>query len=115
MLALVATLLLKALVVLAVARLLPGVRVAGYGAAIAVAAVYGLLTVVLKEVLIVLSLPFVLLSLGAFLLVINGFLLWVTDKLLSSFEIKSLGSLALATVAITAGDMLVHALVGRLF
>jgi putative membrane protein len=114
MIELVATLLLKALVVLGVARLLPGVRIQGFGAAVAVAAVYGLLTMLLKGALVLFSLPLVVLSLGLFMLVINGFLLWLTDRLIGSFEIRGFGSLALATLAITAGDVLVHGFVDSL-
>lgn len=111
----IATLLLKALVVLGVARILPGVRIAGYGTAILVAAVYGVLTAVLQIPLALITLPAVLLTLGLFMLVINGFLLWLTDKLIGSFEIVGLGSLALATLGITLGDVAVSALVARMF
>ena len=115
MLPLVISLLLKASIVIVVARLIPGIVVASFGSAVLVAAVYALLSVVFKELLVLFSLPLLLVTFGAFMFVINGFLLWLTDKLLSGFEIKSFGSLAMATVAFTFGDILVRMLVNGFF
>ena len=71
-----------------------------YGTAIGVAIVYGVLSWLLKTVLVVLSIPFIVLTLGLFLLVINAFLLWLTDKLLDGVEIQGKFPLMLATVQI---------------
>lgn len=102
------SLLLNAAVVFAVARLTPGVRIKGYGTAVAVAAVYALLAWALKALLVFLTFPLVLLSFGLFLLVINAFLLWLTDKLVDGIEIQGPGPLAMATVGITVGGVLVR-------
>lgn len=115
MVAIIASILMKAAVVLGVARIVPGVRVQGYAGAIGVAVVYGLLHWALKGVLIFLSLPMIIVTFGLFLLVLNGFLLWLTDKLLDGFKIRGLPSLALATLGITIGSLGVDALVTRLF
>ncbi len=115
MIPLVLTFLLKGLLVLLVARLLPGVHIRGFGSAIGVAVVYGLLTALFQWALVVLSLPLVILSFGLFMLVINGFLLWLTDKLIVSFRIDGFMPLALATVLITVGDIVVHSAVGQIF
>ena len=110
-----ATILLQALVVLLIARIVPGVRVKGFGSALGVAVVYGLLQWALKGALTFFTLPLVVVTLGAFLLVLNGFLLWVTDKLLKSFEIRGFPSLAMATLGLTLGCLGVDVVVGRLF
>ena len=107
--------LLKALVIFFIARLVPGVRVSSYASALGVAAVYALLSMLLKWLLVILSLPFILVTFGLFLFVLNGFLLWLTDKLLDSFEIKNFPALAVTTVLMTLGNVLVESLVGRLF
>jgi putative membrane protein len=99
--------LLQGGVVLATAKLVPGIVVRSYGAAVGVAAVYGILSWLLKGLLIFLSFPFIIVTFGLFLLVLNAFLLWLTDKLLDSFEIKGFGPLAFGTVLITIGGMLV--------
>jgi putative membrane protein len=109
------TLLLKAGVILGVARITPGVRVDGYGTALVVAVTYALLQWALKSILVALTLPLVLLTLGLFLLALNGFLLWITDKLVPRFAIRGLPALALATLGVTIGSLGVEALVGKLF
>lgn len=111
----IVTFLLEALVVFGVARVLPGVRIASYGSAVAVAVVYSGLSMLLSWLLVLLSFPVIIVTLGAFLLVINGFLLWLTDKILDGFEIRGFVPLSIATVCITVGEVLVRNFVERLF
>ncbi len=88
------SLLLGGLGVLIVARILPGFKLeGGFGSAILVGAVYGVLKALFQTLLIVLTLPLVVLTLGLFILVINALLLWLTDKLLGRLRIRSFGSL----------------------
>ncbi len=113
---LLATVLLNAVVVLGVANLVPGVTIrGGFGTAVSIAAVYGLLQWGLKTVLVLVTLPMVILTFGLFLLVLNGFLLWLTDKLLDQLEIRGFAPLAIATVGLTVGTSLVRVLVHGLF
>ena len=82
-------------------RYVPGVRVRRNTTAIGVAAVFGLLTLLLGWVLRVLVgialLPAAIMTFGlAFLvlgLIVNTILLWATDKLIDDFEIRGLGPL----------------------
>ncbi len=113
--AIVASLLLKAALVLGIAKLVPGIRISGYKSALMVAGLYALLHLVFFKVIALFTLPFIVLTLGAFLLVINGFLLWVTDKIIDSFEIRGMFPLAIATVGLTAGSLVVEQLVSRIF
>ena len=106
-----ASILLQGLVVFATAKLVPGFKVKSYGTAIGVAIVYGVLSWLLKTVLVVLSIPFIVLTLGLFLLVINAFLLWLTDKLLDGVEIQGKFPLMLTTVLITVDQSIVSAVV----
>lgn len=53
------------------AWLLPGISVSGFGSAVIVAIVLGILNTILKPILKVLSFPITVLTLGLFLLVIN--------------------------------------------
>jgi putative membrane protein len=102
------TVLLNALVIFAVAKLTPGVRIRNYGSAIGVAIVYAVLTWALKWLLITLTFPLILVTFGGFLLVINAFLLWLTDKLIDGFEIKGFVPLAMTTLGVTLGGVVVH-------
>ena len=78
----------NALALLAVAYLLPGVRVEGLGAALIAALVLGLINTLLRPLLILLTLPVTMLTLGLFILVINGLLFWLAGSVLRGFEVS---------------------------
>ncbi len=102
-------------VVLLIAQIIPSVRVKNFMSAVGVAAVYAFLNFLLKELLMIVSMPMIVLSFGLFLLVLNGFLLWLTDKILTSFEIKTKTGLVLATLGMTFGSVVVDGVVARIF
>ena len=84
--------LLNALALLAVAYLMPSIHVAGFGGALIAAAVIGLVNMLIRPVLVLLTLPITLFTLGLFILVINGLLFFLVGNILKSFEVASLGS-----------------------
>lgn len=88
-----------------VARLMPGVHIRSFGTAVGVAVVYGVLKFLLYWVLVLLALPLVILTLGLFLLVLNAVLLWLTDKLIDGFKIDGLLNTLIASVLISAIDV----------
>ncbi len=83
------------LIALASPRIFPGIKVRGFGAAAAVALVFGLLNLLigwlLTAILTFLSLPLIWITLGLFKIVvttvINALLLKVTDAILEPFEL----------------------------
>src|SRR5690606_6785607 len=90
---------------LIVARVVPGFHLrGGFGSAVLVAAVYGVLKMLLQNVLIILSFPLVILTLGLFIVVINAFLLWLTDKLVDRVNIRTTGALVMGTVLLSLID-----------
>lgn len=82
-------LLVNGLAVFAAARLLPGVSVDGFGTAIAVAVVLGLVSVLLSPLLLLLTLPVNLMTLGLFTFVIVGGLVLFTARLVPGFHVAS--------------------------
>ncbi len=80
-------LMVNTLAVFAASYLLPGVHVENFTTAILVALVLGLLNILLKPVLVLLTIPITLLTLGLFLLVINALLVLITDSLIDGFEV----------------------------
>ena len=92
-------------VIFALAEMMPGLNVPGYGAAVVVAVVYGLINVTLGTVLMWLAIPFVVITLGLFMFVINAILLWLTDMLIGDFEIDTAGTTIVAAVIITIADV----------
>ena len=91
--------------VFVVASFMSSVHIRGFGSAITVAMVYGILKFLFYKILVFMSLPFVIVTLGLFLLVINAGLLWTTDKLIDGFEIDSLFSTLIASVMISTLDI----------
>lgn len=78
----------NALALLAVAYLLPGVRVDGFVAALIAALVLGLINTLIRPLLILLTLPVTVLTLGLFILVLNGLLFWFAGSVLRGFEVS---------------------------
>jgi putative membrane protein len=99
-------------VVLLLARFLPSVRIKNVVSAIVVAVVFSLLNFFLgwlvKAVLFVPA----LFTLGLLFLVmpfiVNTVMLWVTDKLIGSFEIRTVGGLLTSSLVITLVNGVFH-------
>ncbi len=91
-------------------RVLPGFHVAGWGPAIIGALILGLLNVILRPILWVLTLPFILLSLGLFLFVINAIVLMITAAVVPGFHVDGLVPALLASLILSLVSMLWKAL-----
>ncbi len=81
-------LLLTAVAVVIGAYILPGVRVDGFTTALIVALVLGLLNLIVKPILVVLTLPITILTLGLFYLVINVIIIYIADYFVSGFAVS---------------------------
>ena len=78
---------LSAAALLLVAYLYPGVQVASFGAALIAALVIGLLNMLVRPVLVVLTIPITILTLGLFLFVINALMFWAASGILAGFHV----------------------------
>lgn len=81
--------LLTAVAVVILAKVLPGVGVESYLSAIIVAVVLGVLRLLVKPVLILLTLPITIITLGLFLLVINGVIILLASYFVDGFTVTS--------------------------
>jgi putative membrane protein len=81
---------LNALALLTVAYFVPDIHVAGFTAALIAALVIGLINMLIKPILVILTLPITILTLGLFLLVINGLLFYAVGNWLQGFEVNTL-------------------------
>ncbi|QED38051.1 phage holin family protein [Antarcticibacterium arcticum] len=80
-------LLLTAVVVVLLAKFLPGVAVASYGTAIIVAIVLALLNLIVKPILVLFTLPVTIITFGLFLLVINAVIILLVDAFIPGFNV----------------------------
>lgn len=83
-------LLISAVAVFLSAKLLPGIHVSGFMAAIIVALVLALLNTFLKPLLVLFTIPLTVFTLGIFLLFINGFVIMLAHWLLEEFTVDSI-------------------------
>jgi putative membrane protein len=79
---------LNAVALLAVAYLLPGITVASFGSALIAALVLGLVNMLVKPVLVLLTLPITIVTLGLFLIVLNALLFWFVGSVLKGFQVN---------------------------
>ncbi len=106
-------LIITAAIILA-ASFVPGIRVDTLGTAIFAAGLLGLINVVLRPLLIILTLPLNILTLGLFTFVINAFLLRLVAYFVSGMEVAGflpalLGSLVISVVSWLANTFLIKA------
>ncbi|MDD5301780.1 MAG: phage holin family protein [Elusimicrobia bacterium] len=85
----VLNILVSAVAVFVTGRLLSGVTIDGFGTAILVAIVLGIVNGVLGPVLLLLTLPINFLTLGLFTFVIIGALVMLTAALVPGFKVAS--------------------------
>ncbi len=84
--------LLNALALLAVAYFVPDIHVSSFGSALIAAAVIGLVNMLIKPILLILTLPVTIITLGLFIFVINGLLFWLSAYFLQGFEVKTIAA-----------------------
>jgi len=100
-----------ALSLLLAAYLVPGISVASFYTALIVAALLGVVNIVLKPILIILTLPINILTLGLFTFVINASLFWLLSTIVKGFFVDGflaalVGSLLVSAISYIAGELL---------
>ena len=106
--------LLSAVALLAVAYLYPGVQVASFGSALIAAAVIGLLNMIVRPVLVVLTLPVTIVTLGLFLFVINALLFWAASGLLGGFHVNGFVAALIGSLLYSLLGLVIEAALGGL-
>jgi putative membrane protein len=103
--------LLNTLALLAVAYVMPSVRIESFGAALVGALVLGLANAVVRPILVLLTLPVTVLTLGLFIFVINGAVFLGVSRLVSGFEVAGLWPAILAAILYSIVSWLLSALI----
>jgi putative membrane protein len=107
--------LLSAAALIAVAYLYDGVQIRSFSAALIAALVLGLLNMILRPVLVVLTLPVTIVSLGLFLFVINALMFWAAAGILDGFHVNGFGAALLGSLIYSAFGVLIDSAIERLF
>jgi putative membrane protein len=107
--------LLSALALLAVTYIYTGVQVSSFTSALIAAAVIGLLNMVVRPVLVVLTLPVTIVTLGLFLFVINALLFWAASGLLHGFHVHGFVAALIGSLIYSLLGLIIEAALGGLF
>jgi putative membrane protein len=111
MLAFILHLVVSALLLIVVAKLVDGVEVEGFGAALFAAAVLGLTNAFLAPVVALLALPIGILTFGLLWWLvrwlINALMLWITAAVVPGFKVRGFGSAFWGAAVLTLGNLVV--------
>ena len=99
--------LVSALALLFAAYVVPGIDVSNIYVAIIAAIILGLLNLIARPILIILTLPVTIVTLGLFIFIINALLFWFAASFVEGFTVRGffpalIGSLVVSVVSSAA-------------
>lgn len=103
-------LILNAIAFYVTAYLVPGVTIAGWSALLVVSIVWGILSILVRPVLILLTLPINILTLGLFTFVINALLIMLMSNLVRGFSVAGFGTALIAAIVLALVNLVLHQL-----
>jgi putative membrane protein len=106
--------LLSAMALLFVAYVYQGVEVRNFTSALLAAFVIGLLNLLVRPVLVVLTLPVTVLTLGLFLFVVNALMFWAAASLLAGFQVNGFLGALVGSLIYTAMGVVIESALDRL-
>ncbi len=92
-----------------------GIIVNGFGSALTAALMIGLLNLIVRPVLLILTLPVTILSMGLFLFVINAVVFWMASSFLDGFEVIGFGNALLGSILYSSLGIVIDSALERLF
>jgi putative membrane protein len=100
--------LLTAVAFIITAYVVPGIRIASFGAAMGAAIIMGVVNVLVRPVLVLLTLPVTILTLGLFLLVVNALCLKLVGALTPGIQVKSFGTAIIGSLVLSIVSSILH-------
>lgn len=113
MLQFLAHLVITAVLLMFVGRLIPGVHIDGFAAALFAALVLGFVNGFVRPLMILLTLPVTVFTFGLFLFVVNALMFWLAAALVPGFGISGFGAALIGSILLTILNLIVGALVKR--
>lgn len=105
--------LLNTLALIAVAYLMPSIRIADFTSALIAALILGLVNAFIRPILILLTLPVTVVTLGLFILVINGLLFWFVGSVVSGFVVEGFWSGVVGAILFSVVSWILTSLILR--
>lgn len=107
--------LLSASALLFIAYVYSGVQVTNFTSALVAAFVIGLLNIVVRPVLVLLTLPVTVVTLGLFLFVINALVFWLAASVLDGLNVNGFWAALLGSLLYTVIGIVIESALERLF
>lgn len=98
---LISKLLITALALLIAAYFVPGIVIENIYIAMIVAVLLGLLNLIVRPVLVILTLPITIVTLGLFIFIINASIFWFVASFVDGFSVSSFWVALLGSVIVT--------------
>lgn len=92
------------------AYFIEGIMIDGLYPAIIVALILGVLNVIVRPILVVLTLPITILTLGLFIFIINGLLFLFVGTIVKGFEVNGFIPALLGSIVVSLVSALIHKL-----
>jgi putative membrane protein len=90
-------------------RLVPGVAITGFYTALVVSILWGVMTVTIRPLLLLLTLPINLLTLGLFTFILNALLFWLLSTFVAGFSVAGFIPALEGSVLLTLVSWVLHA------
>jgi putative membrane protein len=104
--------LLSGVALLIVARIVPGIQVDGFGAALIAAFVIGLVGATVGVILKFILLPFIILTLGVVYFLINGLMLKLASEFVPGFRVNGCLPSVIGSILLTIVDYILNRIAG---
>lgn len=95
-----------ALALLLAARFIPGIEISSFYIALISAVVIGLLNLIIRPVLFVLTLPLTILTFGLFAFVLNALMVWFAASFIEGFAIEGFWPALLCSLVVSVASFL---------
>jgi putative membrane protein len=106
--------LISAVAVFAAAYILPGVHVASFWTALVVAVILGVVNLLVKPLIVILTLPVTIVTLGLFLFVINAAIILLVAWLVPGFKVDGFWWALIYSVVLSIISGVLHAVTAKL-
>ena len=98
--------------IVATSYLLEGIYISGFGAALAAAALLGILNAVFRPIAILLTLPINILSLGLFTFIINALMIKMVSGVIPGFDVIGFWTSIIGALIISTISWLLNSFIG---
>ena len=102
---------LNALALYIVATILPGIHLSDFGSALVAVVIIGLVNVLVKPILFLLTIPVTVITFGLFAFVLNALMLMLASALTPGFKIDGFGTALLGSILLSLITTVLYSLV----